>query len=137
MKSMAVNCVSVDWPAAAGEIPAPPEAAEARAWINAVLPAPVGPTTAIALTTFADLLSGMAHTPLFPVFGLGRRQRQAPLLAYAGLSRPGSTVSRTERGAKRECVCWRKLNYEHERNTLPGQASARARERRAGIQGPL
>src|SRR5690606_40164376 len=111
MKSIAVNWVSVDWPAAAGEIPEPPEAAEARACINAVLPAPVGPTTAIALTTFADLLSGMAHTPLFPVFGLGRRQRRAPLLAYAGLSRPGSTVSRTGLGAKAVCSFRRKVNY--------------------------
>ena len=28
----------MDWPTAAGAIPGPPEAAEARAWINAVLP---------------------------------------------------------------------------------------------------
>ena len=92
MKSMAVNWVSVDWPAAAGAAPEPPEAADARAWINAVLPAPVGPTTAIALTTFADLLSGMSATSLVSRSGSGRRQRQAPLLAYVGLSRPGEAL---------------------------------------------
>src|SRR6185503_19282428 len=97
MKSIAVNCVSVDWPAAFGTAPDPPEAAEARACVNAVLPAPVGPTTAIALTTFADLLSGMASPPLVPSLGRGGAQRQAPLLAYVtALSGPGGTVSRSE-----------------------------------------
>src|SRR6185436_5302184 len=84
MKSIAVKAVSVDWPAAVGTAPDPPEAADARACVNAVLPAPVGPTTAIALTTFADLLAGMsAHLPWN-----GRRpalKRQAPLLAYVSL----------------------------------------------------
>src|SRR6185295_8174454 len=76
MKSIAVNAVSVDWPAAVGTAPDPPEAADARACANAVLPAPVGPTTAIALTTFADLLAGMsAHLPW---------KRAAPLLQSGG-----------------------------------------------------
>src|SRR5258706_7817594 len=84
IKSMAVNCVSVDWPAAAGTAPDPPEAADARACVNAVLPAPVGPTTAIALTTFTDLLAGMsAHLPW---------KRAAPRVetagAASGLCRP-------------------------------------------------
>src|SRR5689334_65710 len=84
MKSIAVNAVSVDWPAAVGTAPDPPEAADARACANAVLPAPVGPTTAIALTTFADLLAGMsAHLPWN-----GRRRCFKAAGAASGLYRP-------------------------------------------------
>jgi hypothetical protein len=72
------EAVSVDWPAAAGTAPEPPEAADARAWINAVLPAPVGPTTAIALTMLLDLFADIALPPL----RWGGAQRRAPLLAY-------------------------------------------------------
>src|SRR6185312_16849330 len=97
MKSIAVNAVSVDWPAAVGTAPDPPEAADARACANAVLPAPVGPTTAIALTTFADLLAGMsAHLPwkrAAPLLQSGGR-RFWPMSACPGRS---LTVSRQQR----------------------------------------
>src|SRR5262245_18519874 len=102
MKSIAVNIVSVDWPAAVGTAPDPPEAADARACANAVLPAPVGPTTAIALTTFADLLAAMsAHLPWKRAAPSAASKRRAPLLAYIGLSRPDAYCFTTASNVKR------------------------------------
>ncbi len=65
-----------------GIAPDPPEAAEARACVNAVLPAPVGPTTAIALTMLAVI--AFRHGPWPPCYGRrpppGERRRRFSLM---------------------------------------------------------